>query len=172
MVSIEQENQMKQFVTNGKKVKLNWLLAVTQLSIDDLKVLAEKLGFIIKGEYIALPSEADTIRVSEHGKPPKLTPLKKPTIANSRISSNISSEALLSYRYCTSCGITLKDTGKAYYLTGFCPSCGEDLQTIFDEDKKNKEPYKKLNCNICGAINPKNVHYCFHCGSNSLSTIQ
>ena len=169
LVSVEHIELIKKTITHDKKAKINWLLAVTQISEEQLGIIVEQLGFVIKGEYVALPSEAEHIREPEPYKPLRLIRprIEVPTSTRRR---KTSLKKVIDYRFCTNCGIALKDSGDAHYLTGFCSNCGYDLQSIF-KTRKGENPYDKERCTKCGQINPDNVSYCFYCGSDSLTNI-
>lgn len=171
-MSVEQVAMIKKSVTRDKKAKINWLMAVTQISLNQLSIVAEELGFVIKGDYVALPSEVENIRESEPYKPIKfvrpLPRLKEPVRLRPHLKKPLKN--VNNYRFCTSCGIALKDTGNAHYLSGFCSNCGFDLNAIFTK-KKDQDPYQKKSCSRCGSINPDTVLFCFYCGSDSLSSI-
>ncbi|HUT82676.1 MAG TPA: zinc ribbon domain-containing protein [Candidatus Bathyarchaeia archaeon] len=165
----EQELAVQQFVTKEHKVKINWILTITLLSIDDLVTIANKLGYIIKGDYIALPSEEEKLRKPQPWKPIDQEPLRR-RIIRPRPIKRPAPKINLDYRFCISCGIALKESGKVYYLDGFCQNCGEDLDKIFDEDK-SINPYHKKHCANCGTINPTKGSFCYYCGSVNLSSI-
>ena len=170
-MSIEHIELIKKTITHDKKAKINWLLAVTQLSEEQLGIIIKELGFVIKGEYVALPSEAEHIRVTDPYRPMRFTP-KRIHIPKSPPpkKSKTQLKKMVDFRYCTDCGIALKDSGNAHYLSGFCPNCGYDLQSIF-RTEKGHNPYEKKRCAWCGNINPENVQYCFYCGSEKLSSL-
>ena len=159
---------IKHTINRHKKAKINWLLAVTQLSFEQLEIIVKELGFVFKGEYVVLPSEVDHIR-----EPKTYTPL--PTFQYTpppprRIRRRNLTKSTIEYRFCINCGSPLKDSGSAEYLTGFCPNCGNDLEGIFDM-RKEMNPYKKKRCASCGQINPETAQYCFYCGSEKLSSL-
>ncbi|MBN1330151.1 MAG: zinc ribbon domain-containing protein [Candidatus Heimdallarchaeota archaeon] len=166
----DQEQAVQQFVTKERKVKINWLLTVTFLSIDELVLIANKLGYIIKGEYIALPSEEGKLREPQPWKPIDQEPLRKPTIRPIKRPRRPKNDIKIDYRFCISCGIALKDSGQVYYLDGFCQNCGEDLDEIFNEDK-SINPYHKKRCSDCGTINPTKANFCHYCGSENINSI-
>ena len=168
-MSVQQIEFVKKTVNHDKKAKINWLLAVTQLSKEQLGIIVEELGFEIKGEYVALPSEVEHIREAEPYKPIRLV-VPSIQVPKSRPKQRTSLKKVIDYRFCTNCGIALKDSGNAHYLSGFCPNCGFDLQMIF-KTRKGENPYDKERCSKCGKINPDNVLYCFYCGSNELTSI-
>ncbi len=173
----KQEQQVRDLVTKQKKAKINWLLAITQLSLDELVAIAEKLHFIITSEYIALPSEGHNIHEQGTWKPLPITPprgyYRRPIEEEqdqSLKSSPKTPKTVQDYRYCPSCGITLKDTGLAYSFEGFCQNCGEDLDKILEKQTSNN-PYDKKRCARCGTINPAIAQYCYYCGFDVLETI-
>ncbi len=165
----EQERAVQQFVTKQQKVRINWILTVTLLTIDELVTIANKLGYVIKGEYIALPSEEEKIREPQPWKPIDQEPLRRRPIIRS-MKKRPTSKTDLNYSYCINCGIPLKEAGQVYYLDGFCQNCGVDLDGIFDEDKSTN-PYHKKRCANCGSINPTKANFCYHCGSVNINAI-
>ena len=158
---------IKHTINRHKKAKINWLLTVTQLSFEQLEIIVKELGFVFKGEYVVLPSEAEHIRA-----PKTYTPLPtfQYTLPPPRIKRRLPQRSKMEYRFCINCGSPLKDSGSAEYLSGFCPNCGSDLEEIFVM-RKEMNPYKKKRCSDCGLINPEAALYCFYCGSEKLSSL-
>jgi len=154
---LDKRNEVRELVEDAKKAKINWVMTVTQLTFDELEQIAKDLGFVIKGEFIALPEAADKIT-----DPSIKAEIKKPTY---------SKEQLASYNlmHCPGCAIILKDADEKADLVGYCPNCGIDFNDIFRMSKS--DGYFQRRCNNCGTINPVKVSFCFRCGNGQLTRI-
>ena len=65
----EKKKEVQELIWDSRKAKINWVMTVTQLTFDELEDIANDLGFIIKGEFIALPEEAKKIALPGVDKP-------------------------------------------------------------------------------------------------------
>ena len=155
---LDKKNEVQELIWDSKKAKINWIMTVTQLTFDELEDIANELGFVIKGEFIALPEEAKKIADPDVKRPKRKSP------AYSR-------EELANYNllYCPRCAIILKEAEEKADLVGYCPSCGLDFKDIFRMDKE--DGYFQKRCNNCHTINPVKVAYCFKCGNKGLTRI-
>ena len=153
----EMKAQVEELLKKDKKAKINWILTVTQLSFEDLSKIADELGYKIKGEYIALPSEVDKL-------PDADIPKWKPVDVTQFM--EISLEV---FKYCPTCGNPVEGADETSDLTGHCPNCGEDFKKILAFDKKTDYFQKK--CMRCGNLNPVKVKYCIHCSSRKLNRV-
>ncbi|NHJ32563.1 MAG: hypothetical protein FK732_06855 [Asgard group archaeon] len=78
MVEISQpsKEQISELVTSQKKAKLEWVSTITKIPVEKIIACAEELGFIIDGDFIALPkqkeeSPVDSVETEFTGKPRK-----------------------------------------------------------------------------------------------------
>lgn len=144
--------EVKDLIEDSRKAKINWVLSVTQLTLEDLEKIAEELGLVIIGEFIALPEEAEKMNKSvlEKPKSKSFTPLKQ------QIKYDIS--------FCPSCSIDIKEEDLSF---GFCSNCGVEFAKIFRS--RTSGNYFQKGCNVCGAVNPVKANYCVKCGKRDLT---
>jgi len=150
-------SQVKELIQKEKKAKINWILTITQLSLKELSIIAEELGYVIKGEYIALASEADKLPEGEIEK-------WKPIDISSYKKINLDQ-----FKYCPTCGNPLEGIKESNDISGHCKNCGEDLIKIIKINKK--KDYFLKRCSNCGNINSVKAKYCIHCSSRNLTRI-
>ena len=152
--SLEKRNEVFELVEDTKKAKINWVMTVTQLSFDELEIIANDLGLVIKGEFIALPEYAHKLPED------KVEKLRKiPTYSREEL-------ATYNLLYCPRCAIMLEDVKEKADMVGFCHNCGLNFKEIFRMEKM--DGYFQKRCLNCGTINPVKVRFCFKCGSNKL----
>ncbi|MCF2144606.1 MAG: zinc ribbon domain-containing protein [Candidatus Heimdallarchaeota archaeon] len=154
-ISQEKINEVYYLISKERKARINWVLTITQLTFDELEVVAKKLGLVIKGEYIVLPEDAAKITKAEKWQP-------TPVLTKEQIH-------MLKLKRCPICGILLEGTENAKVLEGFCFNCGADFNMLFSHN--DKFAYFQKKCDNCGAINPVKARFCFQCGSAHLTRI-
>ena len=154
-LSESKKEQISDLITKQKKAKINWVLTVTQTSFEELESIAKELGFIIKGEYIALESEAEKISEKNDWKPIR-------TLSEEEMKLSI-------IKFCPICGNPIKDSDREKEFTGHCSNCGADLVEFSSEETKSD--YFQKRCQRCGNFNSVKVKYCIFCSSNKLKRV-
>lgn len=150
-------SQVKELIQKEKKAKINWILTITQLSLKELSIIADELGYVMKGEYIALASEADRLPEGEIEK-------WKPIDVSSYKKINLEQ-----FKYCPTCGNPLERIKESKDIYSHCKNCGEDLVKIMKINRK--KDYFQKRCSNCGNINSVKAKYCIHCSSGNLTRV-